>query len=54
MKPLLISVQGAQHGIVSCTNCESYPGKFGDTVVTCFNYVAGWLSKKGRLLRIYE
>ncbi|KAJ5371375.1 uncharacterized protein N7496_007467 [Penicillium cataractarum] len=42
--------QGAQHGIYSCTNCESYPGEFGDTVVTCFNYVANWPTKKGRFL----
>ncbi|EHA21442.1 lipase, partial [Aspergillus niger ATCC 1015] len=43
-------VQGAQHGIYTCTECESYPGEFGDTVKTCFNYVAGWLSERGRFL----
>lgn len=43
-------VQGAQHTIDTCTECESYPGEFGNTVVTCFNYVAEWLSKKGRFV----
>ncbi|GKZ16460.1 hypothetical protein AbraIFM66951_007144 [Aspergillus brasiliensis] len=43
-------VQGAQHGIYTCTECESYPGEFGDTVKTCFDYVAGWLSERGRFL----
>ncbi|PYH35580.1 uncharacterized protein BO87DRAFT_434305 [Aspergillus neoniger CBS 115656] len=43
-------VQGAQHGIYPCTECESYPGEFGDTVKTCFNYVASWLSEQGRFL----
>ncbi|GLA03768.1 hypothetical protein AnigIFM60653_003775 [Aspergillus niger] len=43
-------VQGAQHGIYTCTECESYPGEFGDTVKTCFNYVAAWLSERGRFL----
>lgn len=43
-------VEGAQHGIITCTECESYPGEFGDTATTCFDYVAGWLTKKGRFL----
>ncbi|KAJ5261373.1 hypothetical protein N7478_011968 [Penicillium angulare] len=43
-------VQGAQHLIITCTECESYPGEFGNTVVTCFDYVAEWLSKSGRFI----
>lgn len=43
-------VEGAQHGIVTCTDCESYPGEFGDTAATCFNYIEDWLSKSGRFL----
>ncbi|OGM48657.1 hypothetical protein ABOM_002020 [Aspergillus bombycis] len=43
-------VEGAQHTINTCTECESYPGEFGDTVVTCFDYVAEWLAKPGRFL----
>ncbi|KAB8256168.1 hypothetical protein BDV32DRAFT_141464 [Aspergillus pseudonomiae] len=40
-------VEGAQHTINTCTECESYPGEFGDTIVTCFDYVAEWLAKPG-------
>ena len=43
-------VQDAQHGIYPCTECESYSGELGDTVKTCFNCVAGWLSEQGRFL----
>ncbi|KAE8377953.1 hypothetical protein BDV26DRAFT_304703 [Aspergillus bertholletiae] len=43
-------VEGAQHTINTCTECESYPGEFGNTVVTCFDYVADWLAKPGRFL----
>ncbi|GAB1193934.1 hypothetical protein APSETT444_003171 [Aspergillus pseudonomiae] len=43
-------VEGAQHTINTCTECESYPGEFGDTIVTCFDYVAEWLAKPGRFI----
>ncbi|OJD29704.1 alpha beta hydrolase [Diplodia corticola] len=43
-------VEGAQHTIDTCTECESYPGEFGDTVKTTFDYMDGWLSKPGRFL----
>lgn len=43
-------VEGAQHTIDTCTDCESYPGEFGNTTTTCFNYVADWLSLSGRFL----
>ncbi|KAL4919598.1 hypothetical protein BDW62DRAFT_209560 [Aspergillus aurantiobrunneus] len=41
---------GAQHTINVCTDCESYPGEFGDTVATCFDYVGEWLGKTGRFI----
>ncbi|KAJ5729360.1 uncharacterized protein N7483_003868 [Penicillium malachiteum] len=43
-------VEGAEHTINTCTECESYPGEFGDTVITCFNYVENWMAKPGRFL----
>jgi hypothetical protein len=43
-------VEGAQHTIDTCTACESFPGEFGNTVVTCFNHVENWLAKKGRFI----
>lgn len=43
-------VEGASHLITVCTECESYPGQYGDTVKTCFDYVNSWLSKSGRFL----
>ncbi|PWY76011.1 hypothetical protein BO94DRAFT_588869 [Aspergillus sclerotioniger CBS 115572] len=47
---VIVFGQGAQHGIYTCTDCESYPGEFGDTVRTCFDYVTEWLGKSGRFL----
>ncbi|KAK0625582.1 hypothetical protein DIS24_g11092 [Lasiodiplodia hormozganensis] len=41
-------VEGAQHTINTCTECEAYAGEFGDTVKTTFDYVDQWLSKPGR------
>ncbi|RAL00150.1 uncharacterized protein BO80DRAFT_476736 [Aspergillus ibericus CBS 121593] len=43
-------VEGAQHTIVTCTECESYPGEFGNTLYTAYNFMAEWLSKEGRFL----
>ncbi|KAK7534755.1 uncharacterized protein J3D65DRAFT_668913 [Phyllosticta citribraziliensis] len=41
-------VEGANHDTSTCTECESYPGEFGNTTVTAFNHVAQWLGKQGR------
>ncbi|PYH87410.1 hypothetical protein BO71DRAFT_472633 [Aspergillus ellipticus CBS 707.79] len=43
-------VAGAQHTINTCTACESYPGEFGNTIVTAFNHIGEWLAKEGRFL----
>lgn len=43
-------VEGAHHTIDTCTECESYPGEFGDTTTTTYNYVARWLAKRGRFM----
>ena len=43
-------VEGAQHTIDTCTECETYPGEYGNTTDTAFNYMAAWLGKEGRFL----
>lgn len=43
-------VEGAQHTIDTCTECESYPGEYGNTVKTAFDYMDTWLSAPGRFI----
>jgi hypothetical protein len=43
-------VEGATHVFTTAKNCEAYPGQFGDTVKTLFDYVDLWLSEKGRFI----
>ncbi|KAL4986539.1 hypothetical protein BDW68DRAFT_197941 [Aspergillus falconensis] len=43
-------VEGAQHTINTCTECERYPGEFGDTVRTAFDYMDAWLGEPGRFI----
>ncbi|KAL4968006.1 uncharacterized protein BDV14DRAFT_206722 [Aspergillus stella-maris] len=43
-------VEGAQHTINTCTECERYPGEFGDTVKTAFDYMDEWLGERGRFI----
>jgi hypothetical protein len=43
-------VEGATHVFTTATESEEFPGQFGDTVKTLFDYVDKWLSKKGRFL----
>ena len=43
-------VEGATHKLATCKECESYPGEYGHTMVTAYNYMEVWLSKKGRFL----
>ncbi|KAJ5768531.1 hypothetical protein N7533_001114 [Penicillium manginii] len=42
--------EGAQHTINTCTECEAYPGQFGNTVKTAFDFMDKWLSKPGRFI----
>lgn len=42
----LAFVQGASHMLTTARECEEYPGQFGDTVKTTFDYVAGWLKAR--------
>jgi hypothetical protein len=41
-------VEGANHWFTTCTECETTPGQFGDTLKTLFDYIDGWLIKKER------
>lgn len=43
-------VEGASHMFEAETELEEYPGQFGDTVKTLYDYVDGWLSQEGRFL----
>jgi hypothetical protein len=43
-------VEGANHGYFTAKECEAYPGQFGDTVKTLYDYVDKWLSQKGRFI----
>ena len=46
----LVYIEGAMHVSTPCRECERYPGQFGDTVKTTFDYMDGWLSKVGRIV----
>ena len=41
-------VEGATHGYETAKECEAYPGQFGDTLKTLYDYVDQWLSQQGR------
>ena len=43
-------VEGATHIFDPARDCEAYPGQFGDTIKTMFDYVDRWLSHTGRYL----
>ena len=45
-------VEGAQHTINVCTECEAYPGEFGDTIKTAFDFMDSWLGKQGRFISL--
>lgn len=42
----LAFVEGATHMVWPAKECEEFPGQFGDTVKTTFEYAAAWLSKQ--------
>lgn len=43
-------VEGATHVFTTAKDCEEYPGQFGNTLTTLFDYVDGWLSQPGRFI----
>ena len=46
----IVFVEGAEHKIGTCKPCESYPGQYGNTMKTAYNYIEEWLTKPGRFL----
>ncbi len=46
----LVFVEGATHLYTTCKECEKYPGQFGDTITTLYNYIDKWLSQQGRFM----
>jgi hypothetical protein len=44
----IVFVEGATHEFTTAKDCEKYPGQFGDTEKTLYDYVDKWLSQKGR------
>jgi hypothetical protein len=43
-------VEGATHIFDPAKDCEAFPGQFGDTIKTMFDFVDGWLSLPGRFM----
>lgn len=43
-------VEGASHMFTTETDLEEYPGQFGDTIETTYDYVDVWLSREGRFI----
>lgn len=43
-------VEGASHLITPCTECESYPGEYNNTVKNAMDFTAQWLAKPGRFI----
>lgn len=41
-------VEGANHKFYPASNCEEYPGQFGDTMKLLHDYAAAWLTHTGR------
>jgi hypothetical protein len=41
-----IVIEGATHGITPCTECETFPGQYSNTVKNFFDYMADWLNAR--------
>ena len=42
----IVFVEGANHDFFPDHECEQFPGEFGDTVKTLFDYLDQWLSAR--------
>jgi hypothetical protein len=42
----LIVVEGASHGITPCTECETTPGQYSNSVKNFFDYVQKWIDAR--------
>lgn len=43
-------VEGASHLISPCTECETYPGEYNNTIRNAFDFQETWLAKPGRFI----
>lgn len=41
-----VIIEGAQHGISPCTECETSPGQYSNTVKNFFDYAARWINAR--------
>lgn len=41
-----IVIEGATHGIEPCTECETFPGQYSNTVKNFFDYVEKWINAR--------
>ena len=41
-----IIVEGAGHGVTPCTECETTPGQYSNSVKNFFDYVAAWINAR--------
>jgi hypothetical protein len=46
----LVFVEGASHLFTTAAHCEKFPGEFGDTQKTTFDYADTWLSQNNRFM----
>lgn len=46
----LVFVEGASHMFTTNKDAETYPGQYGDTLKTTYDYVDDWIGQKGRFL----
>ena len=41
-----VVIEGATHGITPCTECETTPGQYSNSVKNLFDYVARWIKER--------
>jgi hypothetical protein len=41
-----IVIEGATHGGTPCTQCESSPGQYSNSLKNFYDYVAGWIQSR--------
>jgi hypothetical protein len=41
-----VIVEGALHGFTPCTECETTPGQYSNTMKNLFDYTAAWMNKR--------
>ena len=41
-----VVIEGATHGVIPCTACETSPGQYSNTVNNFFDYVENWINAR--------